>query len=111
MWKTSTERCDRSILMPTDFPASTKNSPELTLLIIKPDAQEHGLTSEIKRRLDVRGLRVVRETSLILDMPRLQALYGWEVVTHFEALNSYLCTRPLTVWLISGCNAVRSCLD
>ncbi len=49
---------------------------EQTLLIVKPDAVRRGLTGEILRRVEAKGLRVAEMRSMRIDRSLAEEHYG-----------------------------------
>ena len=82
-----------------------------SLIMVKPDAIERKLGSEVKGLVNRSDLRIIRKVNLSLDMELVKALYQWPVVNHFEALQEYLCTSEVEIWLVEGDNAIEKCLQ
>lgn len=87
-----------------------KEGDGISLVMIKPDMLERGLSHELKKRLEEDGLRVVKQWDIMLDTARMKAFYGWEEVIHVVALEKYLCSCPLLVWLVKGEAAITKLL-
>ncbi len=82
---------------------------ERTLIIIKPDAVQRGLTGEILRRFEARGLRIIG----MKFMPISRALAEKHYEEHkgkgfFEGLVGYITSSPVVVIALEGTNAVQS---
>jgi nucleoside-diphosphate kinase len=82
---------------------------ERTLIIIKPDAVQRGLTGEILRRFESRGLRIVG----MKFMSVAQALAEKHYEEHkgkgfFNGLVSYITSSPVVVIALEGTNAVQA---
>lgn len=82
----------------------------ISLVVIKPDMLERNLSRELKKRLEEDGLRVVKQWDIMLDTAHMKAFYGWEEVIHVVALEKYLCSCPLLVWLVKGEAAITKLL-
>lgn len=79
--------------------------------MLKPDALERGLATEVEKLVNEVGLRIVQKAKLLLDMEFVKTLYQWTVVHHYEALQTYLCTSEVETWLVEGNGAVEKCLQ
>ncbi|MBC8098642.1 MAG: nucleoside-diphosphate kinase [Armatimonadetes bacterium] len=80
---------------------------ERTLIIIKPDGVARGLTGEILRRFEARGLKLVGMK--LMQVSRALAEKHYE--THqgkpfFEGLVAYITMSPVVVIAFEGPNAV-----
>lgn len=80
---------------------------EKTLIIIKPDAVQRGLTGEIIRRFEVRGLRIVAMKFMMVP----EALAERHYAIHnerpfFRNLVQYITSSPVVVMALEGTNAV-----
>ena len=82
-----------------------------SLIIAKPDVIERKLESEVKELVNSSELRIIRKVKLSLDMELVKVLYQWTVVHHFKALQEYLCTSEVEMWLVEGDNAIEKCLQ
>lgn len=81
---------------------------ERTFIIIKPDAVQRGLTGEIVRRFEARGLRIIG----MKFMKVAQALAEKHYAIHRERpfyndLVSYITSSPVVIIALEGTNAVQ----
>jgi nucleoside-diphosphate kinase len=82
---------------------------ERTLIIIKPDAVQRGLTGEILRRFEARGLRIIGMKFMQVS----QALAEKHYAVHrerpfFSGLVSYITSSPVVVIALEGTSAVEA---
>lgn len=82
---------------------------ERTLIIIKPDAVQRGLSGEILRRFESRGLRIIGMKFMQVS----QALAEKHYEDHkgkgfFPGLVSYITSSPVVVIALEGTNAVAA---
>jgi nucleoside-diphosphate kinase len=80
---------------------------ERTLIIIKPDAVQRGLTGEIIRRFEQRGLRIIGMKFMQVE----QALAEKHYDVHrerpfFSGLVDYIVSAPVVVMALEGTNAI-----
>jgi nucleoside-diphosphate kinase len=82
---------------------------ERTLVLIKPDAMQRGLASEILGRLERRGLRLVGLKLLQVDRGLAERHYGEHVGKPFyEGLVGYITSFPIIAACFEGTNAVNA---
>jgi nucleoside-diphosphate kinase len=82
---------------------------ERTLVLIKPDAMQRGLATEILGRLERRGLRIVGLKLMQVDRALAERHYGEHVgKPFFEGLVSYITACPIIAAVFEGTNAVES---
>lgn len=82
---------------------------ERTLVLIKPDAMQRGLASEILSRLERRGLRIVGLKLMQVDRALAERHYGEHVgKPFFESLVGYITSCPIIAAVFEGTNAVES---
>ena len=82
---------------------------ERTLVLIKPDAMQRGLASEILGRLERRGLRIVGLKLLQVDRALAERHYGEHVGKPFyEGLVAYITACPIIAACFEGTGAVES---
>jgi nucleoside-diphosphate kinase len=82
---------------------------EQTLVIAKPDAVQRGLTGEIIRRLESKGLKLVGLKMMSLDAPLLQAHYAEHLEKPFYAgLEEFMKSSPVVVMAWEGYQCVNS---
>ena len=76
---------------------------EQSLVIVKPDAMQRGLMSEVLGRLERRGLRFVGMKLMQVDRALAEQHYGEHVGKPFyEGLVSYITSSPVVVAAIEG---------
>jgi len=88
-----------------------KNRTEMerTLVLIKPDAMQRGLASEVLGRLERRGLRIVGLKLMKVDRALAQRHYGEHAgKPFFEGLVSYITACPIIAAVFEGTGAVES---
>ena len=80
---------------------------ERTLIIVKPDAVQRGLSGEIVRRFENRGLRIVGMKFIHMS----RELAGKHYAIHqgkpfYEGLINYITSAPVVVMVLEGTQAV-----
>ena len=81
---------------------------ERTLVIIKPDAVQRGLTGEIIARFERRGLRICGMKMMWIDEPLARRHYGiHEGKPFFEPLIQYIASSPVVVMVLEGKRAIE----
>lgn len=89
--------------------ASTRRmrSMDRTLVIAKPDAVQRGLTGEIIRRLEARGLKLVGMKMMAIGQELARRHYGVHTgKPFFEPLVQYITSSPVVVAVLEGKDAV-----
>jgi nucleoside-diphosphate kinase len=82
---------------------------ERTLVLIKPDAMQRGLATEILHRLERRGLRIVGLKLLQVDRALAERHYGEHVGKPFyEGLVDYITSFPIIAAVFEGTGAVEA---
>ena len=82
---------------------------ERTLVLIKPDAMQRGLASEILGRLERRGLRIVGLKLLQVDRDLAERHYGEHIgKPFFEGLVGYITSCPIVAACFEGTGAVEA---
>jgi nucleoside-diphosphate kinase len=82
---------------------------ERTLVLIKPDAMQRGLATEILGRLERRGLRIVGLKLMQVDRDLAERHYGeHRGKPFFEGLVSYITACPIIAAVLEGTGAVES---
>jgi nucleoside-diphosphate kinase len=81
---------------------------ERTLIIIKPDAVQRGLTGEIISRFERRGLCIAAMKMIWID----ESLAGEHYAIHrgkpfYEGLISYITSSPVVVLVLEGNRAIE----
>ena len=80
---------------------------ERTLIIIKPDAVQRGLTGEIIRRFEQRGLRIAGMKFMSVERALAQKHYAvHEGKPFYSGLVDYIVSGPVVVMVLEGTNAV-----
>jgi nucleoside-diphosphate kinase len=82
---------------------------ERTLIIIKPDAVQRGLTGEIIRRFEQRGLRIVGMKFMTVERALAEQHYAIHRGKPFYgSLVNYITSAPVVVMALEGTNAVAA---
>lgn len=82
---------------------------ERTLIIIKPDAVQRGLTGEILRRFEARGLKIVGMKFIHITRELAQKHYAvHQGKSFFEGLVNYITSAPVVVIALEGVNAIQA---
>jgi len=81
---------------------------ERTLLIIKPDGVKRGLVGEVLRRIEAKGLRIVKLRMLRLSRECAEKLYDeHRGKPFFEDLINFMVSGPIVAAVIEGDDAVN----
>jgi nucleoside-diphosphate kinase len=82
---------------------------ERTLIIIKPDAVQRGLTGEILRRFEARGLRIIGMKFISVSRGLAEKHYDvHRERPFFGSLVNYIISSPVVVIALEGTNAVAA---
>lgn len=82
---------------------------ERTLIIIKPDAVQRGLTGEILRRFEARGLRIIGMKFIQVSRELAEKHYAiHKERPFFGSLVNYITSSPVVVIALEGTNAVEA---
>lgn len=82
---------------------------EQTLVLLKPDAIQRGLTGEIIRRLEQRGLKIVAAKFFQVPMELAQKHYSVHVGKSFyNGLLKYITASPVMAMVWEGPDAVAA---
>ncbi len=82
---------------------------ERTLIIIKPDGVQRGLTGEIIRRFEQRGLRIAGMKFMSVERALAQTHYAiHEGKPFYAGLVDYIVSGPVVVMALEGTNAVET---
>jgi nucleoside-diphosphate kinase len=82
---------------------------ERTLIIIKPDAVQRGLTGEILKRFEARGLRIIGMKFMQVSRELAEKHYAEHRGKNFyEGLVSYITSSPVVVIALEGTNAIAA---
>ena len=81
---------------------------EQTLSIIKPDAVERNLESEIKEMFKNKGFQILKEKKIQIEKSEAEKFYKvHETKPFFNDLCEYLSSGPIVVMVLQKENAVR----
>ena len=81
---------------------------EQTLSIIKPDAVERNLESEIKEMFKNKGFQIIKEKKIQIEKSEAEKFYKvHETKPFFNDLCEYLSSGPIVVMVLQKENAVR----
>lgn len=81
---------------------------ERTLILIKPDAVQRGLTGTIIDRLERRGLKIAAMKLIQMDVALAEKHYGiHRGKAFFDGLVSYITSRPIVAAVFEGTKAVQ----
>ena len=84
------------------------NTKERTLIILKPDALQRGLTGEILNRFERKGIKLVGLKLLKLSNIILDKHYAQHKGKHFFGpIKKYMKMLPVVVAVLEGMEAVR----
>jgi nucleoside-diphosphate kinase len=82
---------------------------ERTLIIVKPDAVQRGLTGEIIRRFEQRGLRIAGMKFMQVSRVLAEKHYAiHQGKSFYEGLVGYITSAPVVVIALEGNNAVEA---
>lgn len=82
---------------------------ERTLIIIKPDAVQRGLSGEILKRFEARGLRIIGMKFMQVPRELAQQHYAeHEGKGFYEGLVNYITSGPVIAMALEGTNAVAA---
>ncbi len=85
---------------------------ERTLIIIKPDAVQRGLTGEILRRFEARGLRIIGMKFMQVSRELAEKHYAiHRERPFFSDLVNYITSSPVVVMALEGTSAVVACRE
>lgn len=84
-------------------------TPERTLVLVKPDAVRRGLVGEVLDRLERRGLRLVALELRTLDRETAEEHYGeHRGKPFFDALIAFITAGPLVAAVAEGPRAIET---
>jgi nucleoside-diphosphate kinase len=82
---------------------------ERTFIIVKPDGVQRGLTGEIIRRFEQRGLRIVGLKFMQVERPLAEQHYAVHKERPFyKSLVEYIVSGPVVAMVLEGTNAVAA---
>jgi len=83
-------------------------NPEITLIIVKPDAVAEGLTGEVLRRLEKEGLTILNCRMLRLDAALLKEHYAHLAqLPFFPEIEKFMSSGPVVAVALQGSNAIE----
>ena len=83
------------------------SSSEQTLSIIKPDAVERNLDSEIKEMFKNKGFKIIKEKKIQIEKSEAENFYKvHETKPFYNDLCAYLSSGPIVVMILEKENAV-----
>ena len=81
---------------------------ERTLILVKPDGVERGLTGEILRRVEAKGYRIAELKQLNASTEQLAAHYAeHEGKPFYQPLVDFMSSGPLTAVVVEGEDCIR----
>lgn len=82
---------------------------ERTLIIVKPDGVQRGLTGEIIRRFEARGLRIVGMKFQMVSRELAEEHYAiHKGKSFYDGLIDYITSGPVVAMVLEGPNAVEA---
>ena len=80
-----------------------------TLVLLKPDAVQRGLTGEIISRLEARGLKIIamRLTHVTQELAH-RHYHGHVGKPFFQGLTDFITSGPLVAMVLEGRNAIEA---
>ena len=82
---------------------------ERTLIILKPDAVQRGLTGDIIKRFEQRGLKIVAMKMVHVSRELAETHYDvHRERSFFAGLVDYIISSPVVVMALEGKNAVKA---
>lgn len=85
---------------------------ETTLILVKPDAVEQGLTGEVLQRLEKNGFKILNCRMLRLTPALLQEHYAHLVhLPFFPEIETFMASGPVVAVALSGENAITRVRD
>ena len=82
---------------------------EQTLSIIKPDAVERNLESEIKEMFKINGFTIFKEKKIQIEKVEAEKFYKvHETKPFYNDLCSYLSSGPIVVMVLEGSDAIAT---
>jgi nucleoside-diphosphate kinase len=82
---------------------------ERSLVLVKPDAMERGLTGEIIKRIEEEGLTLVAIKMLHMDIALAERHYApHKDKSFFKSLTGYISSAPIVAAVFEGEGAVNS---
>jgi nucleoside-diphosphate kinase len=82
---------------------------ERTLIIVKPDGVQRGLTGEILSRFERRGFRIVALKFMLPSRDLAEKHYAvHQGKPFYDGLVSYITSSPVLVMVLEGTNAIQN---
>ena len=84
------------------------SNPEITLILVKPDAVAEGLTGEVLHRLEKEGLKILNCRMLRLDAALLKEHYAHLAqLPFFPEIEKFMSSGPVVAVALQGSNAIE----
>ncbi len=84
------------------------NDPEITLILVKPDAVAEGLTGQVLHRLEKEGLKILNCRMLRLDDALLKKHYAHLAkLSFFPRIVKFMSSGPVIAVALEGSNAIE----
>ena len=84
------------------------SNPEITLILVKPDAVAEGLTGEVLHRLEKEGLKILNCRMLRLDADLLKEHYVHLAhLPFFPEIEKFMSSGPVVAVALQGNNAIE----
>ena len=84
------------------------SNPEITLILVKPDAVAEGLTGQVLHRLEKEGLKILNCRMLRLDAALLKEHYAHLAqLPFFPEIEKFMSSGPVVAVALQGTNAVE----
>jgi nucleoside-diphosphate kinase len=84
------------------------SNPEITLILVKPDAVAEGLTGEVLHRLEKEGLKILNCRMLLLDAGLLKEHYAHLAhLPFFPEIEKFMSSGPVVAAALQGSNAIE----
>ena len=84
------------------------SNPEITLILVKPDAVAEGLTGQVLDRLEKEGLKILNCRMLRLDSALLKEHYAHLAhLPFFPEIEKFMSSGPVVAVALQGNNAIE----
>ena len=84
------------------------SNPEITLILVKPDAVAEGLTGQVLDRLEKEGLKILNCRMLRLDAVLLKEHYAHLAhLPFFPEIEKFMSSGPVVAVALQGSNAIE----
>ena len=84
------------------------SNPEITLILVKPDAVAEGLTGQVLDRLEKEGLKILNCRMLRLDSALLIEHYAHLAhLPFFPEIEKFMSSGPVVAAALQGSNAIE----